>query len=271
MLESDLYGTSNRVKDAIHNILQRRIDVGADYYGGNIEPNYIPNQKRVREILEGKIAMGAGGDIYDLDDYLGSGDIYDLNSYLGSGDDDNIYQVGGYRKRRAPINYGAAGSKKGARKNPWIQYVKQFSAECGIPYNELLKVPAYKKQVVREYHKMMGSGYGTKAGARKAVKTKRKTNVLKSEARKAVRTKLKRGEIRNAPSLKSSRKRSGSKNTVKRTSRRGGSLPYIMEGRIPSVRHGGLVIGGARKGRKLGGAEKGALAALLSGLDISIK
>ena len=180
---------SNQVKDRIYQILQNRIDKGADYYGG-IEPNYIPNQKRVRDILEGKIAMGAGGDIYDL------------NEYLGYGDDDNMYQqggvvIGGMRPRRAPRGMGY-GTKSGARKNPWIEFIKRFSAETGIPYNEVLKVPKYKRQAEAEYY---GMGYGTKSGAKKAVATKRRRGELQSAARKAVMTKLERGEIQNAPSL----------------------------------------------------------------------
>jgi hypothetical protein len=45
-------------------------------------------------------------------------------------------------------------------------------------------------------------GYGTKAGARKAVRTKRKRGELESEALKAVLTKLLKGKIKNAPSLR---------------------------------------------------------------------
>lgn len=233
------------VKDKIHSILQKRIDVGADYYGGGyIEPNVIPNQERIRQIYEDKIAMGAG-DINNLNDYIGMNNLYGLeNPYVGGVgtkagarkalqtkcDRGEIHFIGGKpcrprkssslkrvtrkssgSKRVIPrssilkglktkckrgeikyinkkpcksykggmvlppysmytpelLGYGIESmeqrhqsAKRGASKNPWIAFVKDFSARYDVPYNEVLINPEYKQLAEQEYHSMYPYGAG---------------------------------------------------------------------------------------------------------------
>lgn len=82
------------------------------------------------------------------------------------------------------------------------QYSWKQAMELASKDYELMKHGGSADLVINPtYHRLPYGGYGTKAGAKKAVKTKRKKNELHSEALKGVRTKLMRGEIMHAPSI----------------------------------------------------------------------
>lgn len=103
-------------------------------------------QDRIREILQGKIAMG--------------------------GDDDNIYQVGGYRQRRKAIGgrlrrqpSSKLGDAVGAIN--YFDFVKDWQmANPGYTWKEAVELAS------PAYHEFVG-GYGTSAGAKKGWITRR--------------------------------------------------------------------------------------------------
>jgi|WetSurMetagenome_2_1015567.scaffolds.fasta_scaffold00833_14 hypothetical protein len=189
------------IRDRLHNVLQHRINVGADNYGGCCcggdysmgQAGIDLDQGRIHDILEGQIAMGG-----ELD----------------------IPQYGGrrVRHRRSPMHHRGGvvvgGVVVGGSGMRYIDYVREWH----MAHPQYSWIQAMKK-ASPSYHKMMGTkpkrkvhkrgGYGTVAGARKAVRTKRREGLIGRKrkhrkmggygtvagARKAVRTKRREGLI----------------------------------------------------------------------------
>jgi|ERR1700759_69101 len=147
--------------------------------------NEFDVRDRIREILEGKIAMGAG-------------------------DDDNLYYDGGYRaRRRAPVG-GKSKKKKGGRLRKfnsgsvsdaaaginYFDFVKEWQkANPGYSWAESIEMASKPYQQLKAAGVLVGGesdgylfdgrgGYGTKKGAKKAVKTKLRLGEIKSKPKR---------------------------------------------------------------------------------------
>lgn len=113
--------------------------------------DYIKDQARIRQILQGKIAMGAG---YDSD----------------SDFDDEYYYLPRYRGGIGPSRK----SKAAAKKSLWIKFVKEYAKKHRISYGDALT------EAGPEYYAMTG---GKKRSGSKT--TKRRTSTKRSRKESA--------------------------------------------------------------------------------------